>query len=74
MQNQSTTATATGTGLELYSGEWGDRQIMHLLRRTLFGVTKENLDQYRALDLADAVDTLLQYSPQPNMPIYDYYD
>ena len=74
MQNHLTLTAMTGAGLEPYTGEWGDRQIMHLLRRTLFGVTKEDLDQFRELNLAEAVNALLQYSPIPDPPINDYYD
>jgi len=78
MQHQNSTTAlssiAIGAGLEPYTGEWGDQQIIHLLRRTLFGVKKENLNQFRSLDLAQAIEAILQYSPIPDPPVNDYYD
>jgi hypothetical protein len=43
-----------------------------LLRRTLFGVKKEELTAFRALSLQQAVDLLVTVSPVPNPPVNDY--
>ena len=60
------------SGLELYSGEWNDRQLIHLLRRTLFGVKKEDLTAFQGLTLQQTVDLLVATSPIPNPPVNDY--
>ncbi len=42
--------SALATGLEVYSGEWGDVQKLHLLRRTLFGTRQRDLEALAGLD------------------------
>jgi uncharacterized protein (DUF1800 family) len=55
-------------GLEPYSGPWGFNEAAHLLRRTLFGVTKADIDAVTALSMSDAVDALLENTPAPPTP------
>lgn len=59
-------------GLEPYTGVWSEKQIAHLLRRCLFGVTKNNLSEFKALSIEEAVDRLLQTSPTPPVPVNNY--
>jgi len=59
-------------GLEPYTGTWGDAQIMHLLRRTLFGVKKSDLDMFKNLEINNSVSQLLTASPFPAPPINNY--
>jgi len=60
------------SGLEPYTGDWGREQASHLLRRTLFGVRKTDLDQFSGMSMTDAADTLLQPSTLPPPPVNDY--
>ena len=60
------------TGLDPYTGEWTERQVSHLLKRTLFGVKRSELDQFLAFSLDEAVDTLIQPSPRHEPPVNDY--
>ncbi|MFM2306351.1 MAG: hypothetical protein RLZZ367_1020, partial [Bacteroidota bacterium] len=40
------------TGLNEYTGTFGDAQLAHLLRRTLFGVTKADMTAFSGMSLA----------------------
>ena len=61
------------SGLSSYSGPWETPQVVHLLRRTLFGVRKEDLASFKSLSPAQAVDKLLQPSATP-LPPLNYYN
>ncbi|KXK57125.1 MAG: DUF1800 domain-containing protein [Chlorobi bacterium] len=61
------------TGLEPYTGAWGRAQSAHLLRRTMFGARKQDIDTVAAMTIGTAVDLLLQPGPQPPPPP-DYND
>lgn len=61
----------TGT-LTPYTGAWTDRQIIHLLRRTMFGVRYEDVLAFRTKTMSDAVDELLSPQITPNPPVNNY--
>ncbi len=61
-------AVQGGAGLEPYTGPWGADQAMHLLRRSLFGLTKSDVATALALNAASAVDRLLESTPPPTPP------
>ncbi|MEO9477277.1 MAG: DUF1800 domain-containing protein [Cyclobacteriaceae bacterium] len=63
---------AVATGLETYSGPWGDEEIMHLLKRCTFGVRKSDLQQYRELSFAEAITAALTQGSPPSPPVNDY--
>ncbi|MFK8161074.1 MAG: DUF1800 family protein [Lewinella sp.] len=56
-------------GLAPYAGEWTATQAAHLLRRTGFGLIPEELEQLTGMELAAAVDLLLEDRPLPDGPI-----
>lgn len=61
------------TGLTQYNGTWGNAQVLHLLRRTLFGVKRSELDSFKAMSMSNAVDALLNVSTtQPPPPVNAY--
>lgn len=60
------------SGLEIYSGSWEEKNKMHLLRRTLFGVTKTELKTFENLSLQESLNKLLSNSPKPVPPINNY--
>lgn len=61
------------TDLTPYSGTWGNDQVRHLLRRTLFGFTKAEFDSFKAMTMGQAVDAILNIgSTQPNPPVNNY--
>ena len=53
----------TTTGLEPYTGSWGKDQAAHLLRRTMFGAAKADLDAIAQRNMNDAVDLLMASPP-----------
>jgi uncharacterized protein (DUF1800 family) len=65
-------ATTAATGIKPYTGPWGKEQILHLLRRSLFGVTVDDYAFFSKLGLSQALDVLLTSSPTPAPPVNTY--
>ena len=62
------------SGLSAYTGVWGEKQKIHLLRRTMFGVKKTDLDALNGLSMDQAVDMLLNpVQPSIGEPV-NYYE
>lgn len=60
-------------GLQEYSGTWDTPQIVHLLKRTLFGVKAQDIQYFKTRTLQQAVDELLQPTlPPANFPLNNY--
>jgi uncharacterized protein (DUF1800 family) len=53
-----------------YSGPWTERQISHLLRRTLFGVTLKDHNFFKDKSIEECVDVLLSVVPAPQPPMW----
>ncbi len=72
--NDSSTATARHllTGTEPYTGPWGETQVRHLLRRTMFGARKEDVTTLSSLSIDEAIEHLLSESDAPAVPVNDY--
>ncbi len=60
--------------IPVYSGSFGKPQLLHLLRRTLFGVTKADLAAFSGQSLSQVVTSLLADLPAPAPPLVDYTD
>ncbi len=60
--------------LDPYTGTMTDGHIAHLLRRTLFGFTMEDLRHFRGQSLSQILDTLFQEQTVPEEPVNDYVD
>jgi uncharacterized protein (DUF1800 family) len=58
--------------LTLYSGTWGRAQVLHLLRRTMFGVKKDDLNYFLTKTMEQSVTELLTVLALPNPPVNDY--
>jgi len=68
--------TRTTSGLNPYTGPWTTNEVIHLLRRTMFGATKADVDFFKAMTMNQAVDALLnvplaQFTPPPPVKAYD---
>ena len=46
------------SGLEVYSGEWGDLQKAHFLKRILFGLIPEDLKALDGLSFEQSVELI----------------
>jgi hypothetical protein len=60
------------TGLESFDKTLSDGDRAHLLKRTLFGVSKKELRAFSGQSLAEMLDTLLTKSAAPPLPINNY--
>lgn len=61
------------SGINPYSGPWSENEIVHLLKRTMFGAKKADVDYFRSRTMSQAVDELLNpTAPQPAPPIKEY--
>lgn len=67
----------TMSGLAPYAGTWTVNEVRHLLKRTMFGATRDDVNYFLGMSVSDAVDTLLEiinhpaYTP-PAPPVNNY--
>ena len=59
----------TGGGLEPYSGIWGTDQILHLLRRTTFGVVPADVQTLQTMSMEQGINTILTVQAENSMPL-----
>ena len=64
--------TRTSSGLAPYTGTFGANEVIHLLKRTMFGATKADVDYFRTKTLAQAVNELLTVPALPAPPVKNY--
>jgi uncharacterized protein (DUF1800 family) len=67
----------TQTGLAPYSGPWTYSEVRHLLKRTMFGAGKQDLDYFLGMSRATAIAEILEqinHLPytEPPMPLNNY--
>lgn len=59
-------------GLDPYAGAWTVNEVSHLLKRTMFGAKKVDIDHFLGLSPDAAIDELLNTVTTPNPPLRDY--
>ncbi len=60
-------------GLNVYSGAFTEQELVHLLKRTLFGVSKADISYFSNKTMVQVVDELLNpTAPLPNPPLKEY--
>lgn len=59
-------------GLNPYTGPWTVNEVTHLLKRTMFGARKADVDHFLATSPGAAVDELLNNIVTPSPPVRDY--
>lgn len=63
----------TQSGLTPYSGPFGTEEVVHLLKRTMFGATVEDVAYFKTRSVTQAIDELLNpTAPIPAPPVKDY--
>jgi uncharacterized protein (DUF1800 family) len=61
------------SGLAPYSGAWSDAQVLHLLRRTMFGASLSDVAYFKTRTMQQAVNELLVVDNTPPVgPINNY--
>lgn len=64
---------AISSGIETYKGVWTDKEVIHLLKRTLFGFKVGDINSFVLNGLDKTVDQLLNYIDKaPSPPINNY--
>ncbi|MFZ9877023.1 MAG: DUF1800 domain-containing protein [Chitinophagaceae bacterium] len=72
-QSNQQVFTRTQSGLNPYTGAWGDEELLHLLRRTMFGAKRSDLSFFRGRTVDQVVDALLNpTAAAPAPPIKEY--
>jgi uncharacterized protein (DUF1800 family) len=63
----------TYSGLTPYAGPWTTNEVVHLLKRTMFGAKRADVDYFKGKTMLQTVDELLTPTvPMPAPPINDY--
>lgn len=63
----------TNSGVSAYTGVWSKNEVIHLLKRTMFGARLSDIEHFLTLSADDAVDELLNITtPLPAPPLKDY--
>jgi uncharacterized protein (DUF1800 family) len=70
--NNRYSARSIASGLNPYTGAWTVNEVAHLLKRTMFGAKKADIDYFLSLSPAAAVDELLNNIPVVSPPLRDY--
>jgi uncharacterized protein (DUF1800 family) len=67
------TTHRTITGLAPYTGAWTRNEVIHLLKRTMFGAKKADVDYFVGRTMSQAVDELVNPTAAlPNPPVKEY--
>ena len=74
VQNQDTKETfRTFSGINTYNGPWTANEVAHLLKRTMFGSTPEDINFFSAMNMSQAVDQILNVPiTAPSPPVKNY--
>jgi uncharacterized protein (DUF1800 family) len=65
--------TRTTSGINTYTGTWDTNEVIHLLKRTMFGAKKADVDYFLGKTMSQAVDELLTpTAPDPAVPVKEY--
>lgn len=73
MERQSILVAPPSTGINAYAGSFTSVELMHLLKRTLFGVSQADLVYFKGKTLSQVVDELLNpTAPLPDPPVKEY--
>lgn len=63
----------TQSGLAPYAGSWTENEVIHLLKRTMFGAKKTDIDYFKTKTCAQCVDELLNPTASlPSPPVKEY--
>lgn len=60
--------------IDVYAGNFGAKELNHLLKRTLFGAKRSDISAFAGQSVSQVVDFLLRDLPLPNPPVNNYND
>ncbi len=63
----------TESGISSYTGPWTEQEVVHLLKRTMFGAKKADVSYFKTRTMSQSVDELLTpTAPAPAPPVKEY--
>ncbi len=63
----------TLSGIDAYTGPWTEQEVVHLLKRTMFGAKRADVNYFKNLSMSQAVQELLNPTAQdPAPPVKEY--
>jgi uncharacterized protein (DUF1800 family) len=63
----------TLSGINTYTGPWTEEEVTHLLKRTMFGAKRADVDYFKSRTMIQAVAELLNpTAPNPTPPLKEY--
>ncbi len=63
----------TNSGINPYAGGWTTNEVIHLLKRTMFGAKKADVDFFKTMTMSQAVDYLLNVpTVATSVPVKNY--
>jgi uncharacterized protein (DUF1800 family) len=73
ISSQKKSLVPPATGVTPYAGAWGKKEVVHLLKRTMFGAKQADVAYFLTKTPGQAVDELLNPAdPLPAPPLKDY--
>ncbi|HEU5167150.1 MAG TPA: DUF1800 domain-containing protein [Chitinophagaceae bacterium] len=72
--NEPKETVRTFSGLTPYNGPWTSNEVIHLLKRTMFGSTPDDINYFLGLGMNQSIDTLLTVSATPPAPPVKNYN
>ena len=72
--NAPAIAASNIPSINKYSGPWGREQVTHLLRRTTYGSTIDEIENATTMTMDQVIDILLEERPMPDPPINYYFE
>jgi uncharacterized protein (DUF1800 family) len=73
-RNKRTTVSyaRTASGITPYTGDWDTAQVVHLLKRAMFGATVADIAYFKGMSMEQAIDVLLTPQGAPLPPVNNY--
>jgi uncharacterized protein (DUF1800 family) len=73
LSESQTKVARTETGINPYAGPWTEDEVVHLLKRTMFGAKRADVNYFKTKTMDQAVDELLNpTAPDPTDPLKEY--
>jgi len=72
--NETEETVRTFSGLTPYNGPWTSNEVIHLLKRTMFGSTPDDINFFLGLGMNQSVDSLLTLPATPPAPPVKNYN
>ncbi len=69
---QSTKTARTNSTINPYAGAWTDTEVIHLLKRTMFGAKISDIAYFKTKTISQAIDELVTPLAAPLPPINNY--